>query len=89
VGPDIDAFVADFKNARNYYTHYDPDLEKKAAHGNELFLLTVQLQAILEMSLLRQLGFPCRAIEEILERGRRFAQIEHFCRQVGDGEDDE
>jgi hypothetical protein len=78
VGSDAEAFVTDFKNSRNYYTHYYPKLKKKAASGVALLLLTVQLQAILEMSLLRQLGFPCRAVEEILERGRRFAEIEHF-----------
>jgi hypothetical protein len=33
VGDDTEAFVVDFKNARNYYTHYDPKLEKKAASG--------------------------------------------------------
>lgn len=82
VGPDIDAFVVNFKDARNYYTHYDPDLEDRAPRGAALFLLTFQLQTVLEMSLLRQLGFPCRTIEGILERGRRFAKIEHFRRQV-------
>lgn len=82
VGADAEAFVADFKNARNYYTHYDPKLEKKAASGGALLLLTVQLQAILEMSLLRQLGFPCRAVAEILQRGGRFSEIEHLRREA-------
>lgn len=89
VGDDIDAFIVDFKNARNYYTHYDPDLEDKAARGSALYLLTLRLQAVLEMSLLRQLGFSCRAVEEILERGRRFAQIEHFRRKAESGDEDE
>jgi hypothetical protein len=82
VGTDAEAFVTDFKNARNYYTHYNPKLEKKAASGGALLLLTLQLQALLEMSLLRQLGFPCRAVEETLERGRRFSEIEHFRRET-------
>jgi ApeA N-terminal domain 1 len=83
VGADPDAFVTDFKNARNYYTHYDPRLKKKAADGAALLLLTVQLQAILEMSLLRQLGFPCRAVAQILERGDRFSEIGHLRREAG------
>ncbi len=82
VGVDAEAFVTDFKNARNYYTHYNPKLEKKAASGTALLLLTVQLQAILEMSLLCQLGFPCRAVEETLKRGGRFSEIEHLRREA-------
>jgi ApeA N-terminal domain 1 len=52
VGPtaaDPDAFIKLFKDSRNYYTHYNPDLEKKAATGAALLLLTIQLQAIIEM----------------------------------------
>ena len=81
VGPGADdqaAFVEEFKIARNYYTHYNPKHETKAARGAALLLLFVRLQAILEMSLLRELGFGCRSIDTIFERARRYAQIEHF-----------
>jgi hypothetical protein len=81
VGPgqdDLDAFVRDFKDTRNYYTHYNPKLERKAARGTALLLLSIQLQAVIEMILLRELGFPCRAIDGILERANRYAQIRHF-----------
>lgn len=66
--------------ARNYYTHYNPKLEKKAASGAALLLLLVQLQAILETALLRELGFPARTIHEILGRVGRYAEIAHFRR---------
>lgn len=89
VGDDFEAFVVDFRNARNYYTHYDPELEKKAARGGALLLLTTQLQTILEMSLLRQLGFSCQAIERILDRSRRFAQIELIREQLGEDDREE
>jgi hypothetical protein len=56
----------------------NPGLEKKAARGAALFLLFIQLQAVIEMSLLRELGFACRAVEAILERVGRYAQIEHL-----------
>jgi hypothetical protein len=82
VGPDTETFVTDFKNARNYYTHYNPKLKRRAATGTSLLLLTLQLQAILEMSLLRQLGFPCRGVERILERGGRFSRIGHLRREA-------
>jgi ApeA N-terminal domain 1 len=75
---EVDAFVTTFKQSRNYYTHYNPKLEKKAPTGAALYLLVVQLQAIIEMSLLRELGFSCDAIDEILERVRRYAEVAHF-----------
>lgn len=86
VGEDTEAFIADFRNARNYYTHYDPGLEKKAARGGSLLLLTTQLQTILEMSLLGELGFPGQAIEEILDRSLRFAQVGHVRERVVGGD---
>jgi ApeA N-terminal domain 1 len=84
VGNDFEPFVVDFRDARNYYTHYDPELEKRVARGGALLLLTTQLKTILEMSLLRELGFPRRAVERILERGLRFEQIELLREQVVD-----
>jgi hypothetical protein len=80
------AFIEEFKIARNYYTHYNPRLEKKAARGAALFLLFIQLQAIIEMSLLRELGFGCRSIDAILERVRRYAEIDHFRAIVAEEE---
>jgi hypothetical protein len=71
-------FIEDFKTSRNYYTHYNPKLEKKAATGAALLLLTTQLQALIEMSLLRQLGFSARSIDALLQRIRRYEQIEHL-----------
>lgn len=70
-------FIEAFTIARNYYTHYNPKLESKAARGAALFLLFIQVQAIIEMSLLRELGFGCRSIDAILERVQRYAQIDH------------
>jgi len=81
VGPtlgDRDAFIKLFKDSRNYYTHYNPKLEKKAATGAALLLLTVQLQAIIEMSLLRELGFTRRAIDQVMSRVGRYREIAHF-----------
>lgn len=80
------AFIEAFKIARNYYTHYNPRLEKKAALGAALFLLFIQLQAIIEMSLLRELGFGCRSIDAILERVRRYEEIDHFRAMVAEEE---
>jgi hypothetical protein len=75
---DQTAFIEAFKTSRNYYTHYNPKLETKAARGAALLLLSIQLQAIIEMSLLRELGFDCRSIGDILQRVRRYQQIERL-----------
>lgn len=82
---ETDAFVRLFKRSRNYYTHYSPDLADKAAKGAELHLLTVRLRAIIEMSLLRELGFSCGAIDRILDRVQRYAEIHHFKAMVEQG----
>jgi hypothetical protein len=79
-----DDFIEAVKAARNYYTHYNPKLEKKVARGASLHLLLVQLQAIIEMSLLRELGFPAKAINEILDRVDRYSEIEHFKNLVAE-----
>ena len=44
------------KDTRNWLTHYDPDMEKKAASGSELLLLTESVTALLEACILRDLG---------------------------------
>lgn len=92
VGPspaDRQAFIEAVKVARNYYTHYNPKLEGKAARGGALYLLLVQMQAILEMALLRELRFPARTIDEILERVERYAEIEHFKGVMAEEQDAE
>jgi hypothetical protein len=77
-GAELDASLAKFKNTRNYYTHYTPELEKKAARGGALYLLVVQLRSIIEMALLNDLGFPCDLIDKLFERTRRYDEIAHF-----------
>jgi hypothetical protein len=83
---DLDAFVTRFKRSRNYYTHYTPALERHAARGIELYAMTIQLRAIIEMSLLRELGFSCEAIDGILTRVERYAQILHAKEAASDDE---
>jgi hypothetical protein len=76
-----DEFCAAFVTSRNYYTHYNPKDEPKAAKGAALYLLAVQLRAIIEMSLLRELGFSCEEIDAALSRVRRYAEIAH-CKKI-------
>ena len=77
---DHHAFIEAVKIARNYYTHYNPKLETKVARGAALLVLLLELQALLEMALLREMGLPAQSIDEILRRVRRYEEIEHFKR---------
>lgn len=77
-GNDLDAFTAHLKVTRDFYTHYNPAKEPKAAKGVGLLLLTVQLRTLVEMAFLRELGFGHRAIDAILTRARRYEEIDHF-----------
>jgi hypothetical protein len=71
-----EAFVRLAKDTRNYYTHYDPDLKRKAAtEPADMHRLTVQLRAVLETAFLLDLGFPCDEIEDALKRARRVEEI--------------
>lgn len=62
-----DKFIKDTKNSRNYYTHYDIKLEKKALKGAPLILLTRKLRIILIVHLLILLGIDKEKINEILD----------------------
>jgi hypothetical protein len=88
VGADEDAWVKWLKVTRDFYTHYNPNKEKAAGKVAGRLLLTVQLRAIIEMSLLRELGFTQIAIDEVLTRIGRYEEIAHFRRIVaGDKEE--
>jgi hypothetical protein len=90
IGPteeDVETFVDLFVASRNYYTHYDPSGEGKAAKGTALLVLIFQLRAAIEMALLRELGFEDQAIDRILERARRYEEIRHFKNAAEEGGD--
>ena len=71
-----EAFVRFAKDTRNYYTHYDTSIKKKAAtEPGEMHRLTIQLRAVLETAFLLDLDFPCEEIEDALKRARRFEEI--------------
>jgi ApeA N-terminal domain 1 len=70
------AFVKAVKNTRNYFTHYDPAGKAKAkTEPRDLYRLTVQLRAVLETAFLLELDFECSGIEAVLDRARRFEEI--------------
>lgn len=62
-----DKFIKDFKNSRNYYTHYPQKLEKKALKGTELSKLSKKVQAFLVYALLSEIGFSKLKLQQLFE----------------------
>ena len=54
-------------DTRNYLTHYDESLKSKAAHGREFLDLCQKMEAIIQLHLLKLLGFGEEQIKEVLE----------------------
>ncbi len=54
---DKEKFILNVKNSRNYYTHYDKRLEKKALKGADLFYLSERLKILLTCAFLMEIGF--------------------------------
>ena len=52
----IEVMVKQIKNTRNYLTHFDPELQKKAAKGRDLWLLCEKIQALFCLHLLQRIG---------------------------------
>lgn len=70
--PDTEIFIKSFKDTRNYYTHYNESLKKKALTGNELFIMCGRLRIILIYFLLKQLEFSEEKIERIIVEKSQF-----------------
>jgi hypothetical protein len=86
-GVDLDEFLASFADSRNYYTHYTsgPHVNTQAARGALLLVLTIQLQAIIEMVLLHRLGFSDEAIDQIFTtRTERYREVANVKAQASD-----
>ena len=61
-----DTFIKETKNSRNYYTHYDQRLEKKALKGTELHTLTQRLRIILIIITLKETGIPKEIVDRVV-----------------------
>ncbi len=70
----VKALVKRVTDTRNYLTHYDPRLEKKAALGSELNELSMRLEALVELHLLQRIGFTPDEITNLAKSGQRLPQ---------------
>ncbi|OLE53288.1 MAG: hypothetical protein AUG51_13805 [Acidobacteria bacterium 13_1_20CM_3_53_8] len=78
---DKEEFAKKVKNTRNYFTHYDPSLKAKAAHGSELYLLTIKLSYMLQACFLLELGFSQEKCIEVFRRNQGYIQAMNKARQ--------
>lgn len=56
--PSASSFAGRVVDTRNYLTHYNQSLEAGAAQGKDLYDLSEQLELLLELCFLRELGLP-------------------------------
>jgi hypothetical protein len=67
---DLGGFIDKVVATRNYMTHYDQSLMEHAAFGLELIQLSKNLEIIIEVCLLSQIGFQIDQIKNLLERSK-------------------
>ena len=67
-----DKFITKVVDTRNYYTHYDKHLEKRATKVLELPFLSDKLRLMLIAILLKEIGFDYRVAEQALRKYMRF-----------------
>jgi hypothetical protein len=62
------------RDTRNYFTHWNPRLERKAAHGLRLHHLTNCTRILLEVTLLLELGFSKTQCVRLVEHNNRLVR---------------
>ena len=69
---EVELIIKLIVDTRNYLTHYNPKLEKKAASGQNLWNLCQKMEAILQLHLLKELGFNDVEISSVLNNSYKF-----------------
>ena len=65
-------FVDDVVNTRNYFVHYDQSLKNKALKGTKLYRLIQKLKVLVEICLLKEIGFLDTKIDNIYRQNRKY-----------------
>lgn len=60
--PQLIDYIVD---SRHYYTHYNPELESKAAKGQNLYILCLKMEMLFELCFLELMGFSQEKINSI------------------------
>lgn len=70
--PDVKKFISAVVDTRNYYTHYSNPESSNVAQGEDLYQITEQLRLLIQLSILKSLGFTSEMIATIGELNSRF-----------------
>lgn len=60
---------------RNYLTHFEEELKEAAAKGDELMRLTLKLELLIKMTLLTELGFEQKEVEQMTKRTNAYQML--------------
>ena len=63
-------FIRKIVDTRNFLTHFDDELEKRAAKGRDLYVLYMKLEALLQLHFLSLIGLEEQSIWEITKCNR-------------------
>lgn len=63
---DREHFINKVVDTRNYLTHHNPKLKEKSTEGKELFIITEKLRMMVEMCLLKEIGFNSEEIKNLI-----------------------
>lgn len=61
-------------DTRNYMTHYNQDLKNKSAQSNSLYKLTIMLEILFQLHILKDLGFTILEIKQICQSSFKLRQ---------------
>ncbi len=65
-------FIKKVKYTRHFHTHYNKELEKKAAKGKEFILLIRQMKLLLEIYFLKEIGFSWKKIRTLIRKSSNY-----------------
>ncbi|MGG6295196.1 HEPN domain-containing protein [Leptolyngbya sp. AN02str] len=69
---DEEPFIKQVRDTRNYLTHYDKSLQKKAVKGGALYWLTYTLEILLQTCFLKELGFSSEQCVALFDKNERY-----------------
>lgn len=77
--PDGERFIRRVRDTRNYLTHFDPSLADRAARGQDLYRLTLQVRYLLIAVILQDIGFSEQETKRLLESNQDYIWL---CREA-------
>jgi hypothetical protein len=71
---DKERFAEKVKDTRNFFTHYNRKLEKKAATDKEFILMLCQMKIIVEIYFLKEIGFDWKEILDLIKHSKNYEE---------------